>query len=145
VYRWTYGEATLRRAIEELRSTELGRCVVMCGLPYANPTDPELMEKMQYLDSLQPPSAQHSNVAHVGESLSFEHSLGDCVIDDCLVLRDASRAIQMGCRSMTLQTRAVQAFVRTDRIVWISFSRRRSCSALHVRGGWHRSETRVRS
>jgi hypothetical protein len=58
----------------------------MCGLPYANPTDPELMEKMQYLDSLQPPSAQHSNASDVGESLiSCEHSLGVCVIDDCSV------------------------------------------------------------
>ena len=40
-------------------SDELGRCVVMCGLPYANPQDPELMEKMHYLDSLEPtaPSA----------------------------------------------------------------------------------------
>ena len=29
----------------------LGRCVVLVGLPYANPNDPELAERMRYLDA----------------------------------------------------------------------------------------------
>ncbi|KAK9792715.1 hypothetical protein WJX73_001436 [Symbiochloris irregularis] len=35
----------------------LGRCVVMLGLPYPNPTDPELCERMRYLDNHQPHTA----------------------------------------------------------------------------------------
>ncbi len=33
-------------------SDGMGRCVVMVGLPYPSPSDPELMERMRYLDSL---------------------------------------------------------------------------------------------
>lgn len=36
---------------------ELGRCVVVVGLPYPNRTSPELVERMRYLDrTLQPPA-----------------------------------------------------------------------------------------
>ncbi|PSC69979.1 putative ATP-dependent RNA helicase DDX11 [Micractinium conductrix] len=30
----------------------LGRCVIMVGLPYPNPSDPELQERMRFMDSL---------------------------------------------------------------------------------------------
>ena len=32
-------------------SDDMGRCVVVVGLPFANPSDPVLQEKMRYLDS----------------------------------------------------------------------------------------------
>ena len=32
-------------------SNELARMVVVVGLPFANPNDPELKEKMKYLDN----------------------------------------------------------------------------------------------
>ena len=34
-------------------SDGMGRCVVMVGMPYANPSDPELVERMRYLDALE--------------------------------------------------------------------------------------------
>ncbi|KAK9843489.1 hypothetical protein WJX81_005623 [Elliptochloris bilobata] len=33
----------------------LGRCVVVLGMPFPNPADPELRERMRYLDAQQPP------------------------------------------------------------------------------------------
>lgn len=33
-------------------SDGMGRCVVMVGLPYPSPSDPELIEKMRYIDQL---------------------------------------------------------------------------------------------
>ena len=30
---------------------DLARCVVVVGLPFANPSDPELVERMRYLDA----------------------------------------------------------------------------------------------
>lgn len=39
-------------------SDELARCVVMVGLPYPNARDPELLEKMSYLDKRQPGSGR---------------------------------------------------------------------------------------
>lgn len=30
---------------------DLGRCVVILGLPYPNPTDPELQERMRFIDN----------------------------------------------------------------------------------------------
>ncbi|XP_055549308.1 ATP-dependent DNA helicase DDX11 [Wyeomyia smithii] len=38
-------------------SDELGRCVVVVGLPYPNRTSPELVERMRYLDRTLKPSA----------------------------------------------------------------------------------------
>lgn len=38
-------------------SDELGRCVVVVGLPYPNRTSPELVERMRYLDRTLNPSA----------------------------------------------------------------------------------------
>eukprot|EP01083_Nonionella_stella_P264951 898105_1 len=35
-------------------SNEMARCVIMVGLPYPNPTDPELMERMAYLNGTVP-------------------------------------------------------------------------------------------
>lgn len=39
-------------------SDELARCVVMVGLPYPNAQDPELVEKMTFLDNQQPGSGR---------------------------------------------------------------------------------------
>jgi chromosome transmission fidelity protein 1 len=33
-------------------SDGMGRCVVMVGLPYPSPSDPELIERMRYIDQL---------------------------------------------------------------------------------------------
>ncbi len=36
-------------------SNDLGRCIVMVGLPYPNLKSPELKEKIEYLNSTQVP------------------------------------------------------------------------------------------
>ena len=41
----------------------------MCGLPYANPTDPELVEKMAYLDSEAPAGG---DLGDAGQGLGAE-------------------------------------------------------------------------
>ncbi|GLI65473.1 hypothetical protein VaNZ11_009010, partial [Volvox africanus] len=38
---------------------DLGRCVVVLGLPYPNPSEPELRERMRYLDEAAASSASH--------------------------------------------------------------------------------------
>eukprot|EP00899_Mesostigma_viride_P006276 jgi/Mesvir1/1564/Mv25078-RA.3 len=51
-------------------SDGLGRCVVMMGLPYANPGDPELCARMEYLDriaSSQPDASQAPSSQAVAE------------------------------------------------------------------------------
>lgn len=50
----------------------LGRCVVMVGLPYPNPTDPELQERMRFL---QAQVAQHAQ-QQVGRQHDLTSSTG---------------------------------------------------------------------
>eukprot|EP00967_Tisochrysis_lutea_P100310 scaffold149538_cov19-Tisochrysis_lutea.AAC.1 len=38
-------------ALTEMCSCPLRRCVVVVGMPYANPTDPELAQRMAYWDA----------------------------------------------------------------------------------------------
>ena len=38
-------------------SDDLGRCVIVCGLPYPNRLNPELMEKMKFMNTTISPSA----------------------------------------------------------------------------------------
>lgn len=42
-------------------SDGMGRCVVMVGLPYPSPNDPELVERMKYIDSLASADSQGSH------------------------------------------------------------------------------------
>eukprot|EP00898_Chlorokybus_atmophyticus_P007253 jgi/Chlat1/7529/Chrsp62S07037 len=44
-------------------SDDFGRCIIVVGLPYANPSDPELQERMRYLNVCE------SNVKHSGKEL----------------------------------------------------------------------------
>lgn len=48
-------------------SDGMGRCVVMVGLPYPSPSDPELIEKMRYIDQL--PAAKIDKGAAVDGSM----------------------------------------------------------------------------
>lgn len=56
--------ATWTSHVCELTSSELilgiGRCVVVMGMPFPNPTDPELCERMRFMDS----AAQQSAAGH---------------------------------------------------------------------------------
>eukprot|EP00955_Chlamydomonas_euryale_P074575 362070-Chlamydomonas_euryale.AAC.19 len=45
---------------------ELGRCVVIVGMPYPNPSDPELKERMAYIDA-----AAHRGAAGVGGAAGY--------------------------------------------------------------------------
>ncbi|KAG0566399.1 hypothetical protein M758_7G058100 [Ceratodon purpureus] len=56
-------------------SDGMGRCVVMVGLPYPSPSDPELIERMRYIDQL--PAAE------VGVGNSVTASNGNLVLQRC--------------------------------------------------------------
>ena len=45
-------------------SDELGRCVIMVGLPFPNPNDPLLNEKLKYF------TEKHSKTSHLGVELA---------------------------------------------------------------------------
>jgi len=53
-------------------SDGMGRCVVMVGLPYPSPSDPELIEKMRYIDQL--PAAE----VGVGAAVNGINTLQRC-------------------------------------------------------------------
>jgi len=70
----------------------LGRCVVMVGLPYPNPSDPELQERLKYIDRTAaagqggsaPPPSQPSQQG--GNSASREHYINLCMkaVNQCV-------------------------------------------------------------
>lgn len=56
-------------------SDGMGRCVVMVGLPYPSPSDPELIERMRYIDQL--PAAE-VGVGNSGTAVNGNHVLQRC-------------------------------------------------------------------
>uniref|UniRef100_A0A671LJ31 ATP-dependent helicase C-terminal domain-containing protein n=1 Tax=Sinocyclocheilus anshuiensis TaxID=1608454 RepID=A0A671LJ31_9TELE len=73
-------------------SDDLGRCIVMVGMPYPNIKSPELQEKMAYLDKNMQSTAQFLSSPHAGRAIRHR---GDYA---CIVLCDHRYA-----RSGTLQ------------------------------------------
>lgn len=56
-------------------SDGMGRCVVMVGLPYPNPSDPELIERIRYIEQL---SAAEAGVGNDGAALNGNNVLQRC-------------------------------------------------------------------
>jgi chromosome transmission fidelity protein 1 len=56
-------------------SDGMGRCVVMVGLPYPSPSDPELIERMRYIDQL--PAAE-VGAGNSGTAVNGNHVLQRC-------------------------------------------------------------------
>ncbi|KAL3698819.1 hypothetical protein R1sor_012895 [Riccia sorocarpa] len=54
-------------------SDGMGRCVVMVGLPYPSPTDPELVERMKYIDLLV--AADHNGACGGRQSKEYYENL----------------------------------------------------------------------
>jgi chromosome transmission fidelity protein 1 len=52
-------------------SDGMGRCVVMVGLPYPSPSDPELIERMKYIDQLSVTKANIGNGTAIGAVTSL--------------------------------------------------------------------------
>ncbi|KAJ8245621.1 hypothetical protein GJAV_G00272710 [Gymnothorax javanicus] len=98
-------------------SDELGRCVVMVGMPYPNITSPELQEKMAYLDK---------NMPHVGG-----RSPGKALIEN-LCMKAVNQSIGRAIRH------------RGDYACILLLDHRYSRPAtLHKLPGWIRTSTRV--
>uniref|UniRef100_A0A8C6XXV3 DEAD/H-box helicase 11 n=1 Tax=Naja naja TaxID=35670 RepID=A0A8C6XXV3_NAJNA len=66
-------------------SDDLGRCVIMVGMPYPNIKSPELQEKMAYLDKTMVKGSLDSTFTGLGLSRCHKHAyLGDCEFNSCL-------------------------------------------------------------
>jgi chromosome transmission fidelity protein 1 len=59
-------------------SDDLARCVIMVGLPYANPKDPELKERMAYYDQCKPQTDPSSFVHFDFLSMDTSFVLNRC-------------------------------------------------------------------
>eukprot|EP00889_Picochlorum_renovo_P005460 jgi/Picre1/32490/NNA_007836.t1 len=59
---------------------DMGRCVMMVGLPFPNPSDPELMERMEFMDR------QASNLGSRGSKPSKEYYTNLCMksVNQCI-------------------------------------------------------------
>lgn len=55
-------------------SDDLARCVIVVGLPYPNPSDPELVERMNYLDHRNTSSNNSTSSSHTTSSTAVVSS-----------------------------------------------------------------------
>ncbi|XP_065094868.1 ATP-dependent DNA helicase DDX11 [Ochlerotatus camptorhynchus] len=90
-------------------SDELGRCVVVVGLPYPNRTSPELMERMRYLDrTLQPPAGNEYY-----ENLCMK-AVNQCIGRAVRHIRDYASVVLLDARYVSSEK------IRRKLPVWIS-------------------------
>ena len=79
---------SIMQRLAGLRCNVRCRCVVMMGMPFPNPTDAELCERMRYLDagasapadSAQPAGQQHTPERHAVTCLALKLPFEECNI-----------------------------------------------------------------
>lgn len=64
-------------------SDGMGRCIVMVGLPYPNPSDIELMERVKHIDALGESNSLHSRISASDENYGGDIQAGLGILRSC--------------------------------------------------------------